>query len=244
MKVAVITPYHCEPLEVLRRCHSSVLAQTHDCRHFLIGDGARADAPLEWDAEHLLLPRAHSDNGNTPRGIGAVSAKNHGYDAIAFLDADNWFHPLHIETLVKIHQASNAPVCVATRNIHREDGSFMYTDTHDSNGISHVDTSCLFLTREAFDALHVWTSMPKQLAPVCDRVFWNSLLARKFPIARCTTPTVAFTTRYEAHYSACGEAAPKGSKLNETTTHPCYQWWDQLDEGSRHYWVELLGAGP
>ncbi|MCW9040229.1 MAG: tetratricopeptide repeat protein, partial [Rhodospirillales bacterium] len=39
VKVAVITPYYGEDLEILKRCHDSVATQTHPCTHFMVADG-------------------------------------------------------------------------------------------------------------------------------------------------------------------------------------------------------------
>src|SRR5579871_2244121 len=99
LKVAVVTPYYKESPEVLRKCHESVLAQTHKCDHFLVADGH--PSPLFANhPHHIILPHANGDNGNTPRAIGGLLAESQGYDAVAYLDADNWYEPTHIANLV------------------------------------------------------------------------------------------------------------------------------------------------
>ena len=97
MRVAVITPYYKEPPAYLERCIDSVRAQTHgSVEHVLVSDGH----PQDWiDAaavRHLRLDCSHGDYGNTPRAIGALLAASEGCDAVAFLDADNWYHPEHV----------------------------------------------------------------------------------------------------------------------------------------------------
>jgi glycosyltransferase involved in cell wall biosynthesis len=213
LRVAVVTPYYDEPLEVLRQAHESVRQQTYPCTHFLIADGRPNDHVQHWTAEHTVLARAHSDNGNTPRGIGSICAANEGFDAIAYLDADNWFHPTHVARMVDLHRRTGALVCTATRSIHRHDGSLMYVDRDESDGKEMVDTSCLFLARGAFRALPLLVMMPRHLAPVCDKVFWSSLRARGYATAHCDEATVAFRTRYAAHYVNVGEVPPPGSKV-------------------------------
>jgi glycosyltransferase involved in cell wall biosynthesis len=213
LRVAVITPYYDEPLEILRQAHESVRQQTHACTHFLIADGHPHDAVRHWAAEHTVLARPHADSGNTPRGIGSICAANEGFDAIAYLDADNWFHPTHVARMVELHRRTGAYVCTATRSIHRLDGSLMYVDRDESDGREMVDTSCLFLARRAFRALPLWVMIPRRLAPVCDKVFWRSLRARGYATAHCDDPTVAFRTRYAAHYVNVGEVPPEGSKV-------------------------------
>src|SRR5262245_29299152 len=100
-RVAVVTPYYQEKLEVLRDCLASVAKQTFRCDHFVVADGHPQE--LVTPAEHIILPRAHHDNGNTARAIGSLSAMNQDYDAVAYLDADNWYYPNHIESMVLLH---------------------------------------------------------------------------------------------------------------------------------------------
>ena len=99
--VAVITPYYREDTEKLRRCHESVLRQTGEVTHFMVADGFPNPEVDRWDVQHVSLGAAHGDNGNTPRGIGALLAFAQGFDAVAFLDADNWFVDNHISSLLK-----------------------------------------------------------------------------------------------------------------------------------------------
>ncbi len=177
MKVAVITPYYRESLAWLRQCHDSVLAQTHPCRHFMVADGFANEAVAGWDLSHTVLAQAHADYGNTPRAIGALQAHTEGYDAVAFLDADNWLYPEHIATMVRLHQQTGAVVCTATRTLHRLDGSLMFVD-RESDGDKHADTNCMFFTRALFKLLPLWVMMPIQMAPQCDRVLWSAIKMR------------------------------------------------------------------
>jgi glycosyltransferase involved in cell wall biosynthesis len=241
MKVAVVTPYYRESLEVLRQCHDSVALQTHACTHILVADGFPRPEVDTWAAQHFRLPLAHADNGNTPRAFGALSARNQGFDAIAFLDADNWFHPDHIETMVRMQAETGAAVVTAARNLHRMDGSFLAADLSDSDGSRHVDTSCLFLTRPLFEVLPVWALMPRELAPICDLVFWQALLARRPQRVHCTRPTVAFRTQYQVHYLHQGETPPAGSKTNDETTVRSIAWWEAQTREDRERWLTIFG---
>jgi hypothetical protein len=83
LRVAVITPYHREELEILQKCHESVRQQTYPCAHYMVADGFPRQEIAIWPVEHIILSQPHSDSGNTPRGIGSFSAMNQGYDAIA-----------------------------------------------------------------------------------------------------------------------------------------------------------------
>src|SRR5262249_4891479 len=112
-RVAVVTPYHREPPEVLAKCRDSVRNQTYACTHVLVADGHPQRQMAHADALHIVLPLAHHDNGNTARMIGAMSAVNRGFHAIAFLDADNWYEPDHVARMVALHRRTAADVCTA-----------------------------------------------------------------------------------------------------------------------------------
>src|SRR4051794_24560005 len=91
MKIAVITPFHKTPTPWLEQCLVSVARQTVPCTHFLVCDGDEPhDITIPASVKVLRLPDAHRDFGNTPRAIGSVSAISQGFDAIAYLDSDNW----------------------------------------------------------------------------------------------------------------------------------------------------------
>src|SRR5436189_944226 len=109
-RIVVITPYYKEPLAMLRECHESVLRQNPRPHHMMIADGFPRPEIDEWDVGHVRLPIAHGDNGNTPRSVGSVLARVQRFDFVAYLDADNWYHPQHVETLVHAHQTTGAPV--------------------------------------------------------------------------------------------------------------------------------------
>ena len=149
MKIAVVTPYHGEPAEWLRLCHGSVRGQTTACRHIMVADGRPDPLVDSFDADHIVLPDGHANYGDTPRAIGAMSAIGRGFDAIAFLDADNWYKPRHIESLIALHRETGAEVCTSGREIRRVDGSFL-TVCPFSDGDLFVDTSCYLFTRGAF----------------------------------------------------------------------------------------------
>jgi hypothetical protein len=240
MRVAVITPYYREDLETLRKCHESVRQQTHPCTHFMVADGHPLDEIASWPVENIILSTAHNDSGNTPRGIGSFSAMNQGYDAIAYLDADNWFYPNHIQSMVDLHRNTGADVYTASRTIHRWNGSLMFADQHDNDGKRHVDTSCLFLTRAAFHVLPLWVMMPKELGPVCDRIMWQAIRARRISHAHHPEPTVAFRTQYQIHYQAIGETPPPGTKSTADSIGKSDSWWRSLPPDVRNGWARYF----
>jgi glycosyltransferase involved in cell wall biosynthesis len=238
VKVAIVTPYHRESEAILRQCHNSVLAQDYPCEHIMVADGHARAAVNDWQCHHITLPRSHGDNGNTPRTIGSLYAINQGFDAIAYCDADNWYRADHIDSLVAMHRQDNAPVCASGRSIHRLDGSKMADlEKHDSR--SHIDTSCLFLTRAAFHLCSLWALMPQMLSPICDRIFYSALVGGNFQIAYTGLPTLAFRSQYARHYKSVGESPPDGAK--EEMTGELITRWNGLGDAERQMYFRRLG---
>ena len=212
MRVAVISPYYKEPLDVLRRCHESVLGQQGDVTHFMVADGFPAADVDSWEnVVHIKIPN-HADYGDTPRGVGAACAAANGFDAICFLDADNWYEPNHIETMRSIVQMTGAQVVTATRTIIAADGRVLGI-CKESNGIDFNDTNCYFLTRAAFPACAVWLFKDLSESIVGDRVFWRAVQTGGYTRAHSIVPTVNYVTTLAFHYQMFGETPPDDSKL-------------------------------
>lgn len=214
-RIAVVTPYHRESDEVLRQCRDSVLAQTYPCDHIVVADG-HPNPMFDGGGRtlHVTLPRAHGDNGNTPRGVGSLLADAGGYDAVAYLDADNWFAPDHLAGLVATHERFNTPVVGCKRALHTLDGAPIALTEDDEEAGRHVDTSCFLIFRPAFRVFRAW-SMPKELGPLCDRVFFQAVLHERFAISLLDRRSVAFRTQYATHYRHAGLPVPAGAKAGE-----------------------------
>jgi hypothetical protein len=230
MRVAVVTPYYNEPQDVLDRCVASVREQSHPCDHFMISDGAERNMPSY--VHHVSLHGPHGDNGDVARGVGSMCAIGREYEAIAYLDADNWYRREHIQHMATLRDQTGAAVCTAGRTIHRRDGSLMWVDRSDSDGKRHVDTSCLFLSRAAFPVAALWALIPKHLAPICDRLVWQAIRCRGYTCAHDERPTVCFRTQYAVHYTGIGEEPPPDSKGRSVIRDPM-AWWNACSEGTR-----------
>jgi len=204
MKVAVITPYYKTPREWMEKCHQSVLQQTHPCTHIFVADGVPEDYVRSWNVQHIVLEKGHADFGDTPRAIGSLSAIAQNFDAIAYLDSDNWYHPQHIESLVKLHQETKASVCVSNRLFTRLDGSPMgeCPFTHPDN---FIDTSCYFLTKSAFRVAPLWSFIPKDYHPIDDRMMLLYIKDHKLSRAFTDQITVAYRTKHPGDYQVFGE---------------------------------------
>jgi hypothetical protein len=230
MRVAVVTPYHREPRPWLERCVASVRAQTRECTHVLVADGH----PQAWldDAgvRHLRLDRAHADYGNTPRSLGAQLAVSEGFDAVAFLDADNWYQPDHVALCSAVAEASGADFVAARRHWVREDGSRMPYEAPEDRDGGHVDTSCLFLTFGAFHALPRWMLMPKPMAMLGDRFFLASLREDGLRGALAPRRTVNYLCTWKAVFDEIGEPAPASAKPG-LPVERLHRWARQLQAG-------------
>lgn len=222
-RIAVITPYHREPAGMLRQCHESVKAQRIPADHFMVADGHPDAEVAGWDVRHVVLPGEHRDFGATPRGVGSVLADAEGYDFIAYLDADNWYEPDHLASLLELHAQTGAPVCCSFRSFHRPGGETLATTEPEEDSLKHVDTSCFLLHRAAFGVMPVWTRMPKRLVPLGDRVFLAALRKERFTILSTRKRTVAYRTLHELHYRNAGLEPPAGFKPRNLTQDG-FQW--------------------
>ena len=222
MRVAVVTPYHLEDIDTLARCYMSVRDQAHsDLKHVFVADGfPNPSVATLPGVEHMSLPLSHRDAGATPRAIGAISAFSRGYDAVAFLDADNTYQPHHIRSMVQTMMGHGVGVVTATRNICTSHGEFMYVDTIESTGDDFCDTNCLFIGRQCLNALTYWVTEPEQRL-WSDRQFWFAI--RQIGISRHhhQIPTVNYHSRWAWHYQHAGKIPPDDSV-----------WIDRKEDGS------------
>lgn len=210
MRVAVVTPYFREPIAWLRECHASVLAQTHACTHIMVADGhPRVDVGAWPGVRHVTLPNSHGPGGDTPRAIGSIEAIGAGFDAIAYLDADNSYARDHIESLVDLHRQTGAAFCSSSRYLCRIDGPIM-AECLNCDGETFVDTNCMFFGRSAFRLVTAWVLMPEFAHPVCDRVVFHAIKNAKLPIAHSGKPTVYYRVKLPDIYRHLREPIPAG----------------------------------
>jgi Glycosyl transferase family 2 len=228
MRVAIITPYHSEDAVTLRRCHDSVLRQTYgNVRHIMVSDGNPHPMVDKLDVDHYKLPLAHADAGATPRALAAISAFSRGYDAVGFIDADNYLKPDHVQIMVDVLAESSADGVIATRVIHSQDDREMYVDRIESNGENMIDTNSWFLTRKALPAMTGWVVEPGQRL-WSDRYFAKAVLDSGMSIVRSEEPTVVYVTKWAWHYQHAGWPIPAGSvwinrAADGTLTHAIHQ---------------------
>ena len=224
MRVAVVTPYYNETDQQLERCIESVVNQSyHDVTHIMVADGmAHSWQPSSNRFEHITLPHSHGDAGATPRAIGALSAFSREFDAVSFLDADNWYEPNHIEVMVDRMSREQVDAVAATRTIYGMDGAKLYVDRIESNADNMVDTNCMFLSRRTAYFMPFWITPPSHRL-VSDRVFWESAIANGMKIARSDIPTVSYVTKWAWHYHHAGVPIPDDSVWMERDAQGNYK---------------------
>lgn len=208
MRVAVITPYYREDLDTLRRCHDSVLRQTYPCTHIFVADGHPQQEIYSWKAQHFSMAVSHGDYGDTPRGIGSISAFNQGFDAVAYLDADNWYAEDHIESLVRACSEHDLAVAFSSRRIVLSTGEHCpFVDSDEVDG-RHVDTSCFFITAKAAFVASLWAMMDPRYSVIGDRLLLHVVKARGLRHGWTGQQTLYYESRWRVHFEAMGKAPP------------------------------------
>lgn len=210
MKICVVTPYfETEPAWV-RQGHGSVRGQTVPAHHILVCDGSAPALIESFQGTHILLQRNYKDYGNTPRLIGCYNAIAQGADAIAFLDADNWFQPDHLENLVRFAADNRLDACCSARTLHRPDGSFI-AKCPTVDGRNFIDTSCLVVMKSAFQHLIAWVLFSQEEAAIMDQHVWTHMKKAGARLGFLDKATVSYRTRHASHYRLAGEAPPDGA---------------------------------
>ena len=214
MRVAVITASHKPRPEWLRQCHESVRAQTHPCLHILVADGGACEPPPGFEGQFINLQHHHNDSGDTPRSIGALSALAQGFDAVSWLDDDNWYYPERVARLVAVQQRSRAAICTCTQDIYTLDDRRL-GPSRDIDGAKFVDTNCYLLTRAAAGLLPVWATMPVGWHVCGDIYFFDRVKRSGLPRAHLQESLVGYRATRSHLYRAFGEEPPPGVKDSE-----------------------------
>ena len=214
-RVAAITPYYNESEYLIKRCIDSVRNQKIKTDHFLVADGLGHDWLDQAVQRHLRLGKSHKDFGNTPRGLGSLLAVSEGYDAIFFLDADNWIEPNHVDTCIQSAMTAfknwyECDYVIAKRLFRRLDETVMPL----AEEAGHVDTNCYFFLPGSFHLLSLWITQPKYLSSLGDRFFYTILKSRNLNAAINNHPTVNYHCMWTSSYTSIGETPPVGTKEN------------------------------
>lgn len=203
-QAAIITPYYKEDAATLERCCASVREQSHhNVVHYLIADGfpQAALAEAKGRVRHITLPLGHNDNGNTPRGVGALCALNEGADVVCFLDADNFYGPEHVASVLKTFAEHRCDAVFSSRYIFPKGHPDKLMLSPEDEAQALVDTSCISLAKSAAFLFPAWALIPRSLSTVCDLVFL--FLIRHHQLKY--TWNREFTVYFESNYSGTFE---------------------------------------
>lgn len=224
MRVAVVTAAYQPRLDWLRQCHASVRGQTHACTHILVSDGDGPQPLSDFEGQFIQLGHRHNDWGDTPRSVGAISAFAQGFDAVCWLDSDNWFYPEHVATLVKAHEKTGLPVCTSTRDIYHLDGSLLGR-CPETDGIRFVDANCFLITRQLSMLTTLWATMPAGWHICGDMYFFAEIKRRGIRSAHVDRNTVAYRATRSHVYQRFGVPLPPGVKDSDAI------WQGLVDQG-------------
>jgi hypothetical protein len=230
-RFAIVTPYYKEGRDLLQRCIDSVKAQEIPCDHIVVADGF----PQDWiDCEpvrHMKLDQNHADYGNTPRGVGSLLAAAEGYEGIGLLDADNWYDPNHVKVCIEAAETCSDGIrhcdyVIARRRIRHVNGAVLPTEFE----TGFADTNCFFLLPGSYSVIPCWALMPRQVAPLCDKVFHRALTERAMRCVRVADKvTVNYYCLWRQYYIGLGLRPPPEA------THSLD--WDGIDA-----WIRSLDA--
>jgi hypothetical protein len=223
LKVAVVTPYFREREEWLRQCHESVKQQTHPATHILVGDGERQVVCDTFEALHMVLPQNANDWGDTPRAAGATMAWELGFEAVAFLDGDNWYYRDHLEKMIALHRATGASLLTCRRIYHHLDGWPM-AECLTSDGVNFCDTNCWMFMRPAREVSLGWSAIEPEFHAIDDRVLHWIAMKSGLPHAHLPRPTVAYRVKRARIYRDLSVPVPEGAQRNPTVTIAAQKW--------------------
>ena len=176
-----------------------------------------------WNADHVQLPCAHGDIGSTPRLIGCYHAIGLGYDAVAFLDADNWYREDHIESLVRLHKETGAAFVTSSRTLCRLDGTEMGSCPL-IDPLKFIDTNCMMVTRVGFPILAQWVLMPPYGHLIGDRVMLHYAHQSGLKHSHSGLPTVYYRCSKAGIYRFLGEQIPPGVQSRPNYEASFEQW--------------------
>ncbi len=217
MKICVITPYFQTNEDWLRVAHDSVRQQSLPAHHILVCDGSKPAGLTDFKGTHVILQRNYRDYGNTPRLIGCYQAMQMDADAIAFLDADNWYYPDHLAGLAQFVTDHSLDAAASGRMLHRLDGTpLMKCPVVD--GRTHIDTSCMLIMKPAFRHMIAWVLMPQDIAGMMDQMVWKHMLDLGTRLGFLDRQTMAYRTRHASHYTMAGETPPPEA-VNRSDLH-------------------------
>lgn len=228
-RIAVITPTYQTPTPWLEQCVRSVQAQSvGPVMHVLINDGDPDFClPNCFAGQFIQTDRHYGDFGDTPRWIGVQWAIKWGADAIAFLDADNWFERHHLRTCIEACRDQRAEVATSQRMLVALNGAPI-AKCHMCGTLDFADTSSMLFRSSAFEALRAWGNMEDWQHAIDDRLVWQRVRDLGFRIGQTNTVTFNYRCTHRMFYETYGWPVPDGVKTEMYVEEALARWQCQL----------------
>jgi len=215
-----------------------VRSQSTSAVHFFVGDGPDAPALQFKGIRWHRLDEPANDFGETPRRFAARIAVAEGFDAISFLDADNWWLSNHLDSLVKLHLESDAEVCTSRRSVHHIDGTLLGY-CRSSDGVRFSDTNCTVLFKSAIRWAFFSETVPSELKPIHDRILWAAIRASAVRTAHSGLYTAAYRTKFRSHYELSGTSPPDGVYQSTAAIQEALRIWQEHGNMSLSFQHEI-----
>lgn len=159
----------------LQQALRSVKSQTYkNLNHLIVVDGPQYENAVRFmvngEASICVLQENTGANGFNGQRIYASFPHLLNSDYIFFLDEDNWYDPMHVQSLVETIERNYLDFAYSLRKIYRHDEQFVAEDNCESLGkwpifFTHdnpqylIDTSCYAFKREFIQkTCHLWHS--------------------------------------------------------------------------------------
>ncbi|MEP0942020.1 MAG: glycosyltransferase family 2 protein [Rhizobiaceae bacterium] len=224
-KIFVITPTYQTNPNWLRQCIDSVQAQSvPNVQQIIINDGDNQfERPAGFNGILLNCAVNANDYGDTPRAIGTEKAVSLGATAVAYLDADNWFEPHHLESVLKLHGKTGACIIATKRTFRTLEGDFL-ANCPDCGTSSFADTSAMVFFPEAYSLLKHWGAMADWMHPIADRVLWNKVVESGLKYAFTNQRTINYRCRDQIFYTRYGREIPTDAISSDEVEKALEKW--------------------
>ena len=180
MSVTVVIPT--TGAHTLKQAVNSVFDQTYkDINLWVVIDGPEFENAVydtlgadAFDERLFIMTLPENTGGKGYYGHRIYASIGHliNTDYLCYLDQDNFFSPLHVDTLLHLIMKKDLHWAHSLRKIYTPDGKYVCKDNCESLGkeTGFVDTSCYMVRREV--AIHVGHAWHHGWGG--DRVFYNA----------------------------------------------------------------------
>lgn len=222
--VSVVIPLYNKGPHIAKTLES-VLAQTVKAQEIIVVDDGSSDDGPDIVASYgnrgvrLICQKNQGESAARNAGVGASR-----YDYVAFLDADDWWLPNHLEVITALLKNHPDAALLSTAHlIHRENHSFRpHSPFEDgwvgivpdffmaySQGLSLVNSTTACVRR---DALQQVGGFPLGVRRGPDVITWIKL-ALRYPVAHAQVVTAVYNQQAVNRSDAHREVEPPGSLL-------------------------------